>query len=389
MKKFAFFATALMVLASCSNTDELMGTGTSGTQSAKQAITFETPFVNKNTRGSGEVTNDNIKNLAPFVWGFAYTDENQPAETVIGSVIHSSAQAVGSVLHWQNNAWTYGDAAFWDPELTYDFVSVVNDPFNATVSTQGNVSGYLLNIPSVPFVQQYDNASVSGASSTIPRDILIAVQNGLSGAKGEIVSLAYQHLLSRLDVYAYYQQDATPITLKSLKLYLPSSDFKYSYQVGIHGKVVTKGTWTNTTEEYLGTSKEFYLASNASSASELIERGYEAYELISTDSPMELVSAEDVSAVKNDADKYICPKGFYIAPCETDLSSGVYLEAEYMKGEETVKVPLTNITGLDAFAAGHYTKLYLRINGNGKTPISFETSVSGWVNTASGQDVRN
>ena len=83
MKKFAFFATALMVLASCSNTDELMTSG--GTQPSKAAISFDSPFVNKNTRSDCEITNDNIRQQEVTVWGLKYSNSSSSdAESVFG-----------------------------------------------------------------------------------------------------------------------------------------------------------------------------------------------------------------------------------------------------------------------------------------------------------------
>lgn len=399
MKKFAFFATALMVLASCSNTDELMGTGTSGTQSAKQAITFESPFVNKNTRASGEIDYKNItqqKNIK--VWGFTYSDADfSSSSAVIYGDKSGETVFYGAGLSYDGNTWNYtnydGQLAYWDrSQYSYQFYGVINplydDNSNRPWITKDNSSNrYSLHINNIPAIQSFNHSSDqneeggASAGSVEPADILVA-QSYTLASKGGSVTLNFQHILSRLNVYAYYKDGATPVTLTNLKLYLPKSDLKYLYEIDGTAK------WTPVDNGFEPVKE------TPSSAAELTNGTYECYEVVKND--MSLVSASSAFDIVNNYDeikkKYLCPMGFYVAP-QLNLENAAYLEAEYkLEGSDEVrKVDLSKINFEQDFIGGNIINLVLRVNGDGRDPITIKVSTIGWGEDMSinGSDLKN
>lgn len=396
MKKIAFFATALMVLASCSNTDELMTSG--GTQPSEAAISFDSPFVNKNTRSDCEITNDNIRQQEVTVWGLKYSNSSSSdAESVFG--IDGESKPLNKVLKTSNSWQGDGDVAYWESDKTYDFIAITGQRSFKTTFTAADDHRYAyLSVANVPLVQQDMSYSVIGSSHAAAADIVVAKRIGISGVKKMPVQLRMNHALSRLDVYAYSQEGGDAVNLKSLKIYLPSSEKVCNFEemLGTDDDVLdrTSDTWT-----FSGSG--FVPITEAYSESDLINSGYKAYDLIGADG-MDIAPAADAKdAIKmGDADtdtrnKSLCQYCFFIAPfAEMILHDGIYISATYTVGNngEEKSVELTKVSGLSKFTAGRINKLVLRINGDGKVPITFEVQGTSWSSndeTNSEQDVKN
>ncbi len=258
------WATALL-LAGCSNSDELGG----NPEVSENAITFDQPFVRKSTRTTGDLNTTTITATTIRVWGDKHTASGGTVENVFDATSASDADVSATLsCTGADKSWACSKIAFWEATYAYDFTAVAPSDVTATYPTsEPTVAARKLTVSSIPVVQTISNADGSKQGD----DILVANANNLTAGG---VQLSFKHILSRFSVYAYTKvAEATPVTITALKLYLPVSTATATYAQNTHGTVTAGSdawTWTG-----------FGNKENATATTELVTN-YTGYDIVTT-----------------------------------------------------------------------------------------------------------
>ena len=374
-KHFFLFASAVAMLTACSSED--LGT----TETSKQAIRFDVPFVGKTTRSTGDLNNTNISNQSIKVWGDEYSDGATTGTSVFSGEGDAKLSYAGSV-------WDVDKIAFWDEGMKYDFLAVA--PYNlANVSYGTTGSSYTiadrkLSIADIPAVKKITDGD----------DILVAAVNEQSkGANADNgVQFNFSHILSRFSVYAYTaipNDEPTGYTVKlnSLSIYLPNDKAKAKYTQATHGEVDNDAdTW-----EWGNFTNAATTATEADLAND-----YTKYDLNADNTTASLQYAATLAdarqAAKNETTKasYLLQPEFFVAPttkieASTTADLQLFMKITYTltgKGDNQSKeyTKFVPIQDLHSFKQGHQTNLFICI---GEGDIEFGNfSVNGWQNAA-------
>lgn len=374
-KHFFLFASVVAMLTACSSED--LGT----TETSKQAIRFDVPFVGKTTRSTGDLNNTNISGQSIKVWGDEYADGAATGT----SVFSGDGDAK---LSYTDGAWDVDKIAFWDEGMKYDFLAVAPyDLANVSYGTTGcsyTIADCKLSISDIPAVKK-----IAGGD-----DILVAaVTDQSKGANADNgVQFNFSHILSRFSVYAYtaIPNDETTgytVTLNSLSIYLPNGDAKAKYTQATHGEVDNDAdAW-----EWDGFTNAATTATEADLAND-----YTGYALTCDNTTAALQYAATLAdarqAAKNESTKasYLLQPEFFVAPTKkieanTTDDLQLFMKITYTltgKGDNQSKeyTKFVPIQDLHSFKQGHQTNLFICI---GEGDIEFGNfSVNGWQNAA-------
>ena len=369
-RHFFLFASAVAMLTACSS--EYLGT----TETSKQAIRFDVPFVGKTTRSTGDLNNTNISNQAIKVWGDEYADGT--GTSVFSGEGYAKLSKTGGV-------WDIDKIAFWDETQKYDFLAVA--PYDLANVSYGTVGGSYtvadrkLSISEIPAVKKIADGD----------DILVAATNDQSKTANADngVQFNFSHILSRFSVYAYtaIPNDETTgytVTLKSLSLYLPNDKAKAKYTQAAHGEVNNDAdAW-----EWSGFTNAATTATEADLSANYTEYALTGENVIALQYATTLADARQ--AAKNEATKenYLLQPEFFIAPT-TKIEANTIADLQlFMKISYTVTGKGDNksetytkfvpIQDLHSFKQGHQTNLFICI---GEGDIKFGSfNVTGWQN---------
>ena len=391
-KMYLFAATAL-VLASCNSADDLGSSSSKG-----KAISFESPFVSKTSRATGDLTTSNITTTAIKVWG----DEYVPV-TGEGTIQQSSKVFTKDVANLTYEAGTSSDGkgvwncdqlAFWESNKKYDFAAVApstltgityGETSEEAASAEHTLASRTLKISDLPAVQVVNNGETKSGD-----DVLVATANGLTDTGGK-VQLSFKHILSRFNIYLYSSDvenpsDADNVTVKSLSIYLPNNNAKASYTQANHGKVeADKDTWA-----WSG----FTNVENAADASALAN-SYTEYKLITTATRL-TYAASPTEATNNAKETLLAPE-FFIAPTAkvaegttTDLQLYLAVEYESYKTDWTTRTKklFVPISDLHSFKQGCQTNLYINLHLYNFTPQPMDfgsMTLDGWSDFEDGE----
>ena len=354
-KIYLFAATALM-LASCSSSDEL-GSPTS----SKKAITFESPFVSKTSRATGDLNTSNINSTNIKVWGDQYA-KNATGDITSENVFSNEP----ATLSYNGSAWKCDRLAFWENDKSYDFTAVA--PATLQSISFGNAStesftlaNRKLTISDIPVVQVVNNGSDTEAKSG--DDILVACANKQTEAS-KTVQLSFKHILSRFNIYLYSSDVENPteadnVTVSDLAIYMPTANAKAQYVQAAHGAVnpgSDQWTWS-----------DFTNVENAENAEALGEK-YQKFEVINKET--RLVYADSPSGAVQKKETLASPE-FFIAPTAkiTDATTKdlqLYLAVTYISHKtgwttrtKTLFVPIQD---LHSFKQGCQTNLFINLH---------------------------
>lgn len=377
MMKTRYFAiaTAILALASCTQSEEFTGSGSA----QNQTISFGQPFVGKTSRAaSGDIQNtEDLKNYQVKVWGEKYTGdvykEATDKEAVFtGEVLHWDAEAVTLDGTNQKGKWVYNsDQRVWDEKKNYDFVGFAP----ADASCQVSYTNGLMSITDVPLVQEIKNATTDGATKSGEDLLLSAVYTSKATAtQRPLIEMNFKHILSRLSVYAYTTLGSGyAVSIDEMSLYMPKEDLKASYAQTEHNsadsKVLPAGAWT--------WSSDFSNMTDATSAADLAD--YQAYDIVN--SSVNIYDGDDYTNQATNLNH-----NFFLVPAENvtlyvkvkytikglkdngDGTSTTYDSKQYEK--------FLPITALKTFKQGFQHNLYMLIN---PSSILFNvTGVEGW-----------
>lgn len=376
-KHFFLFASAVAMLTACSSED--LGT----TETSKQAIRFDVPFVGKTTRSTGDLNNTNISGQSIKVWGDEYADGATTGTSVFSGEGNAKLSNTGGT-------WDVDKIAFWDEGMKYDFLAVAPyDLANVSYGTTGGsytVADRKLSISEIPAVKKINDGD----------DILVAaVTDQSKGANADNgVQFNFSHILSRFSVYAYtaIPNDETTgytVTLNSLSIYLPNDNAKAKYAQATHGEVDNDAdTW-----EWDGFTNAATTATEAD-----LNANYIKYDLNTDNTTAALQYAATLAdarqAAKNETTKasYLLQPEFFVAPTakiETNTTDDLqlFMKISYTltgNGDDQSKTKtytkFVPIQDLHSFKQGHQTNLFICI---GEGDIEFGNfSVNGWQNAA-------
>lgn len=353
-KIYLFAATALM-LASCSSSDEL-GSPTS----SKKAITFESPFVSKTSRATGDLNTSNINSTNIKVWGDQY-DKNATGSDITSENVFSDEPAT---LSYDGSAWKCDRLAFWESDKNYDFTAVApatlqSVSFGEASSESFSLSNRKLTISDIPVVQVVNNGSDAKSGD----DILVACANKQTEAS-KTVQLSFKHILSRFNIYLYSSDveipsDADNVTVKDLAIYMPTANAKAQYVQAAHGAVNPGSdlwTWSG-----------FNNVENAVSV-EALGDNYQKFEVINKET--RLVYAASPSDAVQKKETLASPE-FFIAPTAkiTDATTQdlqLYLAVTYISNktgwETRTKTLFVPIQDLHSFKQGCQTNLFINLH---------------------------
>ena len=381
ISKLYLFAATALVLASCSSSDEL-GSPTS----SRKAITFESPFVSKTSRATGDLNTGNITTTNIKVWGDQY------AKTTTDGAINATNvfSDEPALLSYDGSAWQCNRLAFWESDKNYDFTAIA--PADLQGVKYGNTDGnsFLLAdrklcISDIPVVQVVNNNSDPKSGD----DILVSTITKQSEAS-QTVQLSFKHILSRFNIYIYCSDVENPtendnVTVTDLAIYMPKASATAEYKQAAHG-AVTPGsdlwTWTG-----------FNNMENAESA-EALDDNYQKFELI-TEPTILAYAANPSEAVANK--KTLLSPEFFIAPTAkvsdaTTADLQLYLavtyeshKADWTTRTKTLFVPIQD---LHSFKQGCQTNLYINLHLYNFTPqpIDFGSMVlDDWSTADDGQ----
>ena len=357
INKLYLFAATAMVLASCSSSDDL---GMSG--SSRQAITFESPFVSKTSRATGDLTTDNITSTTIKVWGDQYA-KNATGDDITSSNVFSQEPAT---LTYDGSAWKSNRLAFWESDLQYDFTAVAPATLAGASLGEASTESFKLadrklTISGIPVAQVVNNSSDTESKSG--DDILVACANKQTETT-KAVQLSFKHILSRFSIYVYTSDVENPtdednITVTDLAIYMPTANAKATYTQAAHGTVnpgSDQWTWS-----------DFANKENAESADALGD-SYQKFEVITE--PTRLVYAAGPSDAAAKKETKASPE-FFIAPTAklTDATTAdlqLYLAVTYEShktGWETrTKTLFVPIQDLHSFKQGCQTNLFINLH---------------------------
>ena len=357
ISKIYLFAATAMILASCSSSDEL-GSPTS----SKKAITFESPFVSKTSRATGDLSTGNINSVNIKVWGDQYA-KNATGSEITSANVFSNEPAT---LSYDGSAWKCDRLAFWESDKSYDFTAVApatlqNVNFGEASAENFTLADRKLTISDIPVVQVINNGSDAQAKSG--DDILVACANKQTEAS-KTVQLSFKHILSRFNIYIYNSDEENPsetdnVTVKDLAIYMPTASAKATYKQAAHGAVNPGSdlwSWSGFTN-----------VENAVSA-EALGDNYQKFELITN--PTRLVYAADPSEAVLKKETLASPE-FFIAPTEkiadaTTADLQLYLAVTYDSNKSgwvtRTKTLFVPIQDLHSFKQGCQTNLFINLH---------------------------
>ena len=357
INKLYLFAATAMVLASCSSSDEL-GSPTS----SKKAITFESPFVSKTSRATGDLNNSNINSTNIKVWGDQYA-KNATGSAITSANVFSNEPAT---LSYDGSAWKCDRLAFWESDKSYDFTAVApatlqNVNFGEANAESFTLADRKLTISDIPVVQVINNGSDAQAKSG--DDILVACANKQTEAS-KTVQLSFKHILSRFNIYIYSSDvenptDADNVTVKDLAIYMPTASAKATYKQAAHGAVNPGSD--------LWSWNGFTNVENAENV-EALGENYQKFEVINKET--RLVYAASPSDAVQKKETLASPE-FFIAPTKkiTDATTAdlqLYLAVTYVShktGWDTrTKTLFVPIQDLHSFKQGCQTNLFINLH---------------------------
>ena len=385
-KMYLFAATAL-VLASCNSADDLGSSSSKG-----KAIGFESPFVSKTSRATGDLTTGNITTTAIKVWGDEYvpvTGEEavQQSSKVFTKDVANLTYEAGASSDGKG-VWNCDQLAFWESNKKYDFTAVApstligityGETSSENADAEHTLASRTLKISDLPVIQVVNNGESKSGD-----DVLVATANGQTETGGNKVQLSFKHILSRFNIYLYSSDVEEPsdkdnVTVKSLAIYLPNASAKASYTQASHGNVdATKDTWA-----WSG----FTNVESATDASAL-SGSYTKYDLITTDTRL-TYAASPTEATKNAKETLLTPE-FFVAPTAkvadgTTADLQLYLAVEYESHKtdwttrtKTLFVPIQD---LHSFKQGCQTNLYINLHLYNFTPQPMDfgcMTLDGW-----------
>lgn len=356
IKQFYLFAATAMVLASCSSSDELGSSSPS-----RQAITFESPFVSKTSRATGDLTSDNITSTSIKVWGDQYA-KNATGDNITSTNVFSEEPATLTYAGTEN--WKCDRLAFWESDKSYDFTAVAPSTLTGVsfgeIGTESfNLAGRKLTISDIPVVQVVNNESETKSGD----DILVACANKQT-EESKTVQLSFKHILSRFNIYLYSSDVENPtdddnVTVTDLAIYLPNADAKAKYEQKAHGVVAPdKDAW----------SWNGFTNVEKAETVDALNGNYQRFEVITE--PTRLVYAAGPSDAVAKKETKASPE-FFIAPTAkvadattTDLQ--LYLAVTYVShktGWETrTKTLFVPIQDLHSFKQGCQTNLFINLH---------------------------
>lgn len=364
-KSNLLWATAILLLAGCSNSDEWDGSP----ETSKSVITFDNPFVKKSTRATGDLTTANITATTIKVWGDKYTT----GTTTATDVFDATESDVSATLTYSGTAWACSKIALWETGNSYDFTAVAPSTVSATYATgTATLDDRKLTVSSIPVVQTISNADGEGKNG---EDILVAAANNQTIATGS-VQLSFKHILSRFSVYVYttVKTEVSPITITALKLYLPGDGTTATYAQNTHGAVIAgtdSWTWTGFTN-----------VENATDAASLATV-YKAYDIVTTATDALPVCSTPAAAAEKTGGARLLPQEFFIAPTAvkdvpTTDDLQLYMDITFTYDNKSYS-KFCPVQDLHSFTQGYQTNLYICVN-EPKQAIFFNSmSVDGWT----------
>lgn len=355
IKKFYLFAATAMVLASCSSSDDLGMSGTS-----RQAITFESPFVSKTSRATGDLNTDNITSTSIKVWGDQY-DKSATGDNITSNNVFSNEPA--TLTYAADKSWKSDRLAFWESDKKYDFTAVAPATLTSVSFGQANAEGFKLTdrkltISDIPVVQVVNNGEEKSGD-----DILVACANNQTETS-KTVQLSFKHILSRFNIYIYTSDvenptDADNVTVTDLAIYLPKADAKAKYEQKAHGAVAPgKDTW----------SWDGFANVEMAETADALNGNYQKFEVITE--PTRLVYAAGPSDALTKKETKASPE-FFIAPTAkvaeaTKANLQLYLGVTYVSHKtgwttrtKTLFVPIQD---LHSFKQGCQTNLFVNLH---------------------------
>lgn len=339
--KITFSVIAAAALASCTQNEDF----TSQYNEKAKTMKFDVAYVGKNTRATGEMTTDALKNKNLIFWAAAYERQfdSQNPSTEISPKSEGIWITTQEPLYLKYNSLS----TFWDVYTavaegnstadvsypgssyrTYFTAIAPEDEFGTnkvtySMSGQQNSSSTdkpnhsnsrQLTLDNIPVVQEVnDNAT----------DYLIASESSTT----EEVALTFKHLLSKLrfavwtdeNTMATSGSETTKIELNSLKVYLPK-DKTAKYVQTNHDDVPGTWSWTDytaPTEESptLTDYQEHTLYDEGTGTPEPKEVEYFS-------GPTTAHGADNWDAVKLDPN-------FFIAPTGESTNAKIYIDIKY------------------------------------------------------------
>lgn len=370
--KITFSVIAAAALASCTQNEDF----TSQYNEKAKTMKFDVAYVGKNTRATGEMTTNALKNKNLIFWAAAYerqfdsqnssTEKDPKSEgiwittqeplylkynssstfwDVYTAVTEGSSKA--DVSYPGSNYRTYFTAIapedeFGTGKVTYSMSGQQNSSSTAKPNNSNSRKLTLYNIPVVQEVN--DNAT----------DYLIASKSSTT----EEVALTFKHLLSKLRFAVWTDENTaqgndptTKIELNYLKIYLPKSSATAKYVQNAHDAVAGDWTWSGFTAADANpttTGTNDYQLVSLTGDSEI------SSEVKAYSSPTNAHSAE-WSKVKVGDDKQ-----FFIAPTESSSPNNNSPAKLFIDIKYTVKRKLdngswstTDVSGQEGYSAGH------------------------------------
>lgn len=356
-KRFILYGAAALLMAGCSQTDDF---GFSQ-EYAKQQISF-TPYLMSTTRAiTGDISNSTINGETIYLLGMSKASgaEGDYTQYVFAD---EAAQAITNLTH-SEDVWSTDKLAFWQSNTDYVFYAT-----NATLDIESK------SIRGVKIVQPIDNGEVKKGEDII---VATATKNVGAAISAESVQLSFKHALSRFSVYAYTDKDAfsgEPLTMTSLKLYLPKGTADYT----ISNAGNEWGAWTGSTN----------IAAPAPMTAEVemqVKAAYDEYVVLNED--QDLTACATPTAAVNGATQM--GGNFFIVPSgngqRDDDHVQLYMEISYKQLDQswTKFVPVQD---LHSFSQGYQTNLYICITNPDLMPLTFsdtQMAVGDWTPTAS------
>lgn len=369
-----FSVIAAAALASCTQNEDF----TSQYNENAKTMKFDVAYVGKNTRATGEMTTDALKNKNLIFWAAAYERQfdSQNPSTEISPKSEGIWITTQEPLYLKYNSLS----TFWDVYTavaegnstadvsypgssyrTYFTAIAPEDEFGTnkvTYSMSGqqksnstekpnNSNSRKLTLGNIPVVQEV---------STNATDYLIASESSTT----EEVALTFKHLLSKLRFAVWTDESTangtdpkTQIELNYVKIYLPNSTAKAQYVQKAHDKVEGDWTWSG-----------FTSADKNPSTTETT--GYQLVELTGSSQINTVVNYYNGPVAAHTAEwdkvKFGEDKSFYIAPNENTSSSTpakLFIDIKYtVKRKVDGKWSTTNDeskrnTADEVYSAGH------------------------------------
>ena len=381
ISKLYLFAATALVLASCSSSDEL-GSPTS----SRKAITFESPFVSKTSRATGDLNTGNIKTTDIKVWGDQYA-KNASGSDITSTNVFSNEPAT---LSYDGSAWKCDRLAFWESDKAYDFTAVAPATLTGAKFGDANAESFKLSdrkltISDIPVVQEVSNDDNAKKGD----DILVATATKQTEATGE-VQLSFKHILSRFNIYIYSSDvenpsDSDNVTVNDLAIYMPTASAKAMYTQAAHGSVnpgSDQWSWS-----------DFNNVENAETA-EALGDNYQKLEIIKEPTRLIYAASPSEAAVKKET---LAKPEFFIAPTSkvadaTTADLQLYLAVTYVShklGWDTrTKTLFVPIQDLHSFKQGCQTNLFINLHMYqfSPQPLDFGSMVlDDWSSADSGQ----